>query len=101
MNVQLRLYGIRESESCSFCNLAKETIFHLFCSCKYVQVLWNYVQEITKSRDITFENIVFNNVQVNPTRVENSLILIVKQYISRCLNERLSTTSCKKLHFAI
>ena len=38
-NVQLKRWGLTESEMCSFCHEAPETYIHLFCECSCLKVL--------------------------------------------------------------
>ena len=45
-NVDLKYNGIRQDANCTFCNLEKETIQHLFVNCIYVKPLWQFVKKI-------------------------------------------------------
>ena len=40
-NIQLKQYGIIETESCSFCRADRETLEHLFMYCPLSKQLWN------------------------------------------------------------
>ena len=40
-NVQLHGFGIVASNCCVFCSEEPETIIHLFCDCKFVDIFWN------------------------------------------------------------
>nr|BAC82626.1 pol-like protein [Ciona intestinalis] len=43
LNDKLHGFGIIETDVCTFCGVNKETIYHLFCECKHVQVYWESV----------------------------------------------------------
>ena len=45
LNNTLHKCGITESPLCSYCNLDKETLVHLFCECKQTQSLWKRIQD--------------------------------------------------------
>ena len=96
-NVQLKMYKIKEHDRCSFCNENRETIAHMFFECKYVQVLWLKVAEWLRIDRLTYTQIYSNKIVPNPRHAENSVVLIVKHYLyrARCLQERISVTSCE------
>ena len=99
-NVQLERYGIKDSPLCTYCNEELETVKHLFCECKKIEPLWNsVVKMIKKENSLSTDEILFNNVNPNPKRVENTIVLITKQYIYRtkCLNENLSEIALKRV----
>ena len=98
-NIQLRYWGIKESDSCSFCSLARETIRHLFVECCYVKNLWAEVIKFIKrefDHDIVmpnFEQVIFNQLCTSKTlQVVNFICLVIKQYIykQRCLKKSLN-----------
>ena len=49
MNILLMKMGIVESDLCTFCNLTKEDIEHLFFSCSFFHILerlWVMLEEM-------------------------------------------------------
>ena len=83
-NIELCKYGIKETSNCTFCNLLPETIVHMFYECEKAKEIWTYIAEIIglKCR-LHVDEIVFNLVSSNPKTVENTIVLITKQYIYR------------------
>ena len=73
---------------CTFCDTEIESYMHLFVQCKYVQQLWSFGDKLT-SKPLNGYEILSNNIEQNPTRVENCIILFIKYYIyrTRCLQE--------------
>ena len=81
-NVQLKWYEIRNTNLCSFCNVHKETVSHLFIECIAVQRLWNFIENIC-DKELNIKDILLNSVVPNPKHVENVLVLVTKQFIYR------------------
>ena len=98
-NIQLKHYKIRNDNLCSFCQEEKETIHHLFFSCKYVRSLWKEVASKFKidTNKITYDNIFCNMVVDRPKDARNCIILIIKQYIykTHCMSKQLSITQAE------
>ena len=85
-NVELKRWNIIESEECTFCRGAKETIIHLMCECGVVRELWRKLQEYCTNKynvqpKIVNELIVFNRLVEPKYHVINFICLITKQYI--------------------
>lgn len=100
-NHNLNVWGMKENDSCTFCNNSKEHTLHLFWQCHKVQALWklvqDYVQLNTRSQLESIliwneQNVMFNLVHPKPGHIINLIVLIVKQFIykTRCLDARLS-----------
>ena len=73
------------SDKCTFCKIEPETIEHLFYECQVVQEFWNCVSQwIHNVRGITIPMTIRNillGIPEKKAKVENWLILQVKQYI--------------------
>ena len=95
-NIQLKRYGVRQDNFCSFCNIGKESYKHLFFECKYVYELWRFLDSRLHNVKLNFVNVFTNKIGFNPKQMESSIVLITKYYIykTRCMNERISVTSC-------
>ena len=97
-NVQLEKWKILQSRTCSFCDIADETLIHLMYECNYVQEFWktlsDYVSNRFKCKNITlsYEAIIFNEFVENPKHVINAIGLVAKQYIyrQRCIKKDLN-----------
>ena len=97
LNIHLFRWGMVDSNKCSFCNLHKETILHIFVECEVVKNFWNQLTPFFNSINDTNHvygsyEIIFNRICQNPRHIKNFLCLIVKQYIyaQRCLGKKLS-----------
>ena len=95
-NIQLKKWGITDTNLCSFCNKYEETILHLFYQCEKVQEMWNeykhYIFNEYRINPIcSFENILSNHFCHPKKHVANAIGLYLKQYIysKRCLKEDL------------
>ena len=80
------------SRKCSFCNLYKETILHLFYECYCVRDLWFQVQIALERLDCSVEKLTCKDVILGyqletDTKLNvgvNNVILHVKSYIWKC-----------------
>ena len=100
-NVQLKQYGIKDSNLCTFCNSQKESTVHLLFYCPSVFNLWNRIYENFKEaniNDLSVENILFNTVTDNAKLLPNLIVLVVKKYIydTHCQEKKLSYELCNK-----
>ena len=95
-NVHLKHYKIKESNNCSFCSTTKENLKHLFYDCKYVTVVWNYVEKCYNCK-LDWLQVFTNQVHAKPKHPLNTVVLIVKFYIysTRCEGKRVNVKSCK------
>ena len=80
------------SRKCTFCNLYKETILHLFYECYCVRDLWFQVQTVLERLDCSVEKLTCKDVILgyqlkSDTKLNvgvNNVILHVKSYIWKC-----------------
>ena len=95
-NIHLKRYKIREKDLCTFCDMEKETLIHLFFKCKHVKGIWEWIAKSMET-NIQYQHVMFSNVNSDPRCVKNCVILIAKHYVyrARCLNERLSIVACQ------
>lgn len=102
-NAKLKLWRIKDSDLCTFCDSIAEDEIHLFCECHKVKNMWNALRHYIQLNDLTGVaqcltwsnyNIIFNLVHPKPANVVNFLVLIVKQliYRQRCLLKPLNST---------
>jgi hypothetical protein len=89
-NRQLKMYKIKDTDLCEFCNMEIETYEHLFYECVYVKRIWFRIQ------NWLYPNMIFTqNIQVKHTifgfefdtadnNLFNFMMLIVKKYIYNC-----------------
>ena len=96
-NIQLEKWGIKTSETCSFCQNVPETVIHVLWQCAEVQRLWNSVFIYFKDRfnnirlEFSMQAIITNHVVEGRNHVINFLCLVVKQFIyaQKCLGNGL------------
>ena len=81
-NKELLKYGIIESDLCTFCGQAKETVTHLFWECRMVQKLWKKLKEIVLEQNISSElNIMDAFLGISASNLVNLICVVAKQYI--------------------
>lgn len=84
-NVQLKKWGILNSDLCTFCDRDKETIVHLFWECVKVKPIWEkiiqWVHEMNPDIVVNLQSVILNNVHNNPKCVINTIVLIAKFYL--------------------
>ena len=96
-NVQLCKWNIVESNLCTFCGEALETVPHLLVECPHVHMIWQsvfkFIAEEYGPVRINTEtcNIIMNNIVESKCSIANFICLISKQYIysQRCLKKEL------------
>ena len=82
--------GIKQVDSCSFCEETTETLVHLFWNSKYTQAFWNKLlewmsQNIVNLKDSAFSPFLCLGVVENVSNVLlHHLLLIVRHYIYTC-----------------
>ncbi len=85
-NSKLYYFKIKQNNLCSFCNLYKEDITHLFCECLVVRSLWlelfEWYQLATDINISPDKDVIILNEGYTP--LESSLILMTKYYIYIC-----------------
>ena len=102
-NIQLKEWGIKTSNLCSFCMEEVESITHLLYYCKEAKELWVKIIEWimkeynTGSTVINAITVMFNRISPIKYGVANFICLIVKQYIykQKCLGNGLSFPQIK------
>lgn len=86
-NYYLHRIKIIDSPICTFCKMDFETVDHIFVECPHVKEIWYGIEEWfsqTFNRHISFDRqaILFGKfANKNVHKVENLIILIIKQYI--------------------
>lgn len=88
-NARRNMYDSNVSDKCHFCNLERETTFHLFIDCRIIAKFWTawckwvkYIFKITV--DLTPSIIFFNAYAGQQKLLMNTMILIGKQFIYSC-----------------
>lgn len=92
-NRLLKLWGLVDSDLCTFCQREVEDDLHLFVLCDKIKFIWEGLKEYIRHNDkagifpVTNwspMNIIFSTVISKPANVINLLVTITKQYIYRC-----------------
>ena len=101
MNIELKRWGIKDTENCSLCGQFPETYYHLFYACEHVKKLIEHVQGVYDSPDNDFQyrNIIFNSVNHCRYVAVNCVVLLLKQYVyrQRCVNKPVNVLEFKRL----
>lgn len=96
LNKILKLWGLSDTDRCSFCHDHYETIEHFFYDCREAQSFWLKLQtwfEALTDTEIMLskEKILFNNFNASTEHFEvlNTMILIAKQFLfsQKCLGK--------------
>ena len=94
----LKIWGILETDICTFCQKREETTMHLMWECEKIQELWHQIGEKIKMWcpelgrvDITRQNVIYNNIHKDASHVINLIVLAVKMkiYTERCLKNKI------------
>ena len=95
-NIQLSKWKITESDQCSFCQQAEESVCHLLYFCPIVQSLWQMIfQFLEREYGVVLrceiQHIILNSIVQKRNHVANFICLLTKQYIyaQRCLKGQL------------
>ena len=86
----LRKIGIKQGNSCSFCEEEKETLVHLFWTCKHTHDFWKSVFEWISQNVTDLENIYpslslcFGLIDSTKYFLFHHLLLISRHYIYTC-----------------
>ena len=96
-NRHLHLFGILDTDRCSFCLTELDTIEHMFYYCDRVQQIWQRCITFFSLENVNVKSVLCNDVKLNPKDPCNTLILIIKYYLykAKCLKERISFESVK------
>ena len=88
-NVDLKKWGLSNSDRCTFCKNAHETLAHLLFTCKYTKPIINDFtvllqnQSPNKRIGLTFQNYITNNIGLPKSHVLQEICLITKQWLYR------------------
>jgi len=95
-NKKLCLFGIANSNMCTFCDCEEETISHLFYECKYVKELWTKLfhwlyPNILLQKEISSKETVFGFIGCGDNQLANLMLILCKRYIyvKRCYKQPL------------
>ena len=82
-NQKLQRVAIKDSTKCSFCKTQEETLSHLFIECKFVQPIWNDLQNLIKERLSHDEKLFgkYRNIDDKSHDLISHITIIVKQSI--------------------
>ena len=104
-NVNLKRWGISESDACSMCSLPeKETYRHLFYECSEIQKLFRQIKTICDRCRLgkvtfTYTNVITNQIHCNQKSVVNFMCLIAKQFVyaKRCLKQKVNANEFERV----
>ena len=101
-NTLLKTWGIKENDSCEFCEKELETPLHILWECEKVQKVWGEISVFIKNLtnfdvQLSPEKVIFNTVHANPKHVSNFVVLAAKAkiYALKCKQETLSVIKIK------
>ena len=101
-NDKLFLWGITESDKCTFCNIETETIIHLIWDCPTAKHIWSQLTSWIKNVSnrtikVTLKNIIFCGLAPKAMDCVNTICIVVTQYIYsvRCL-KKIPNFACLK-----
>ena len=93
-NRSLKLWKIKDSENCTFCDVESETVGHLLWDCTHSKIIWNLLfnwinEKIQVNIPYSKREILLGITNYN-MQFLNCLFLVTKQYLyaCRCLNEK-------------
>ena len=101
-NKMLNEWKLKDSNSCTFCNLEPETLYHMLWGCNKVQDLWkklfDWLNEITGIIIPFHIKEVLLGILDEHLMVYNTIFIIAKQFIysNRCHNRSLYIDSLKR-----
>ena len=91
--------GIKQSDSCSFCEEVTENLVHLFWSCKYSNAFWkdDIMQNTSKVEKFNrSEALLFGWINDAKDLLLHHLLFIARHYIYICKQEiRFQMSKCK------
>ena len=87
---KLKLWGLSETEICSFCEEEIETLPHLFLECEVIKRWWRNVQEWYEDKTGVYfhlspVHIIFG---IDATDTLNTILMLGKRYIYNCANTK-------------
>ena len=103
LNTHLFRWNMRDTNLCSQCENAPETLEHFFFKCPRAQDFWNSVKQFISemcnySISISIKNILWSTVHTDKRHLSNLITLLAKQFMykQRCLNKQISLACFKK-----
>ena len=85
-NIDLCKWKILPSDLCTFCNIEKESIAHLFIYCPATRTIWNNLNDWLQN--VIHREIVIREIEIllcnHDILVINHLIVMTLQYIYQC-----------------
>ena len=98
-NILLKKMGIVESDLCTFCNLTKEDIEHLFFSCPCSLIFWKDFELCWKTCtnsnfNLTSQDVILG-ISGNKNGFLNYCITLGKSIIYYCRRNNVKPTRCK------
>ena len=99
LSTQLKMWKIKDTDNCTFCNMHSETLEHLFFSCPKIQPILKSAVDLVETYHntqynviFTIENIIFKTIHSKKNHLLNCVMLIAQSYIyrNRCLQKKLS-----------
>ena len=108
-NVQLYKWGLKPDELCTFCQVSKETLSHMFCLCPKILEIWESFNQYCQNRfkihhlQLSASAILLNRVAPIGFNVINFLCLVTKQFIyrQRCMGNSVLFTQLVPLYRSI
>ena len=104
LNTKLKKWKIKNSDQCTNCNLAIESVKHFFWECYDAKRIWTKFIDYCKTEfhttiTLNYENILLNTVHETKNNGINFMCLIVKQYMykMRCKNEKANFYGIEKM----
>ena len=97
-NVILKRMGLLTSDNCSFCNVAKDSIEHMFWECHHVQQFWNAFTRLMREKcmnalnvQLTQSFILFGyDKNIKSDAVFDFMILFAKYFIYSCKVQKMA-----------
>ena len=83
-NRQLKMYKIKDTDLCEFCNMEIETYKHLFHECVYEKIIWFRIQNLLYPNLIFTQNIPVKRINFGfefdtaDNNLLNFMMLIIK-----------------------
>ena len=102
----LKKVGIKDNDLCSFCKTEKESLIHLFWSCRVVSTFWQNFKELLVSQNLALRtyNLSLNiALGLRPDKSKNKQklnfnFLVARYYIWSCRTRNLSP---EMKHFSV
>jgi hypothetical protein len=90
-NKKLAMYGILNTNVCTFCQCHEETLLHLFYECKFVKNLWKELFQclhpnILMQKELDPKEILFGILGFGDNQLINLIVILCKRfiYVNRC-----------------